>query len=246
MEPRVRSQHPFQADDLAELDERLLAKASAVVGMQDSIGRDVTVIGMRHDVDNALEPALAFAEWEAERGYQSTYYILHTAPYWDDKPLLRDTLDRIDGLGHEIGFHTNALAAALRTGRSPEAIVWEALDELRGYGYPVTGVVAHGDQLCHQVAGGFVNDELFAECVRPTYGLADRTLEWQGVTVKLDRISRADFGLEYDPNWVSRALELSDSGGRWHSPFDEIVEAFPYPNGQLHMLIHPCWWRQAF
>jgi hypothetical protein len=40
------------------------------------------VIGLRHDVDNVIEPAVRFAAWEAERGYRSTYFILHTAPYW--------------------------------------------------------------------------------------------------------------------------------------------------------------------
>ena len=51
------------------------------------------VIGLRHDVDNEIDSSVAFAQWEADRGYRSTYYILHSAPYWQDKTLLRKSVD---------------------------------------------------------------------------------------------------------------------------------------------------------
>lgn len=242
----MRTQHPFRTDDLAELNGRLLCWADEVVGIRESIGMPNTWMGMRHDVDNLLAPAVAFAEWEAERGYRSTYYILHSAPYWEDKFALQSALERISECGHEIGFHTNALATALRTGRDPAEIVETSLAKLRGYGYDVTGVVAHGDPLCHQVPGGFVNDELFSECVRPSYGHPERTLEFGNRSLTIKRQPWSDFGLEYDPNWIGRGLEFSDSGGKLWSDFDEVVESFPYPNGQIQFLIHPCWWAEAF
>jgi hypothetical protein len=239
--------HPFTHADLAEFDERLLSRAEAVVSIRDSIGANNQTIGMRHDVDNELAPAVAMAAWEAARGYQATYYILHSAPYWDNKYRLQSALASIAGNGHEIGFHTNAIATALRTGRDPVEIIEEAVAELRGYGYDITGVVAHGDNLCREVEGGFVNDEIFAECVRPAYGDHGRVVEHNGVRVDLgDRVPRARFGFEYDPNWLHRAHSLSDSGGWWQSPFDEAADAFPYESGQLHILQHPCWWRSAF
>lgn len=242
----MRANAPFQRDDLNELDARLLTHADAVVGIQESIGKPNTWVGMRHDVDNEIESSVAFARWEAERGYRATYYILHTAPYWQNKRLLRESLETIAGCGHEIGFHTNAIAHALETGRDPAQIVAEAVAEIRSYGHDVTGVVAHGDPLCHLVPGGFVNDELFAECVRPSYGMPERTLTWHGRELPIRRRPWADFGFEYDPNWISRALELSDSGGRWQSPFDDAVAGFPYPNGQVQILAHACWWSEAF
>jgi hypothetical protein len=64
--------------------------------------------------------------------------------------------------------------------------------------------------------------------------------------LKLRPASLADFGLEYDANWLGRAMYLSDSGGRWCDPgFDKIAAGFPY-EGQLHILVHPDWWVQAF
>jgi hypothetical protein len=232
-------------DDLAELD-RLLARADRVVAMETIAAGETApgVIGMRHDVDNFIAPAVQMAEWEAERGYRSTYFILHTAPYWQQKGVLRAALERIAGCGHEIGIHTNALAAALVTGGDPVEILEEAIAELRGYGYPVKGVVAHGDNICH--AAGFINDEMFLESARPGYGEPDRVLVYGGRRVQIQPVSRERFGLAYDAVWQRRVLYLSDSGGRWNRPFDEVSAAFPDPAGQLHALIHPDWWPQAF
>jgi hypothetical protein len=224
---------------------RLLDRAVAVVAMEQVLNgqRWERVIGLRHDVDNVIEPAVRFAEWEADRGYRSTYYILHTAPYWQDKDLLVRSLDRIAEFGHEIGIHNNALAASFRTGQDPRVILATAIEELRGYGYPVTGTVAHGDGHCYGSDGHvrFVNDELFEECARPSLGVPQRRIG----NLEIKPVPMSEFGLEYDANWLRRGEYLSDSGGSWSRPFGEVADGFPFP-GQLHMLIHPDWWGQAF
>jgi hypothetical protein len=242
----VRDSAPFQPADLADLDERLLAHAIAVIPMADVAAgqRRRRVIGLRHDVDNSIEPAVAFAEWEAELGYRSTYFILHTAPYWRDKPLLRRSLDRIAQCGHELGIHNNAIAAALLTGNEPAAILEQAIAELRGYGFDIRGTVAHGDPLCYgpDRTLRFVNDEIFDECARPTLGDSSRRIGAATITPA----PLAELGLDYDANWVGPRTYLSDSGGRWSDPgFDQTAEGFPF-EGQLHMLVHPDWWAEAF
>lgn len=237
----MRTESPFFQDDLADLDDRLLSRADAVVAMREiAIGQTSPyVIGLRHDVDNFIEPAVAMAAWEAERGYRSTYFILHTAPYWQDKTLLRESLETIAACGHEIGFHLNAITAAIETGLDPVEILLEDLTELRSYGYAVTGVVAHGDQACYR--HNFVNDELFVESPRPGYGAPDRVVGG----IQLLPVSRSAFDFDYDPNWLERAEYLSDSGGKWSKSFDAVSYGFPY-KGQLHILQHPDWWNQAF
>ena len=231
---------PFQPSDLDEFGE-FLARADAVVPMSEiAAGRtDPRVIGLRHDCDNVIGPAVQLAEWEAEHGIRSTYFILHTAPYWQEKETLVAALDAIADCDHEIGFHLNAITVAVETGRDPVMVAVEALEELRGYGYHVRGVVAHGDNACYQ--HGFINDELFVESARPDYGAPDREVGG----VRLRPVSRASLGFEYDPNWLSRGAYLSDSGGRWSAPFDEVAWAWP-SSGQLHMLVHPDWWAEAF
>lgn len=113
--------------------------------------------------------------------------------------MLTESLERIVGYGHEIGFHVNAITEAIRTGRDPLEIVAEAVGELRGYGHHVRGVVAHGDPLCYE--HNYVNDEIFTESARPSYGPPGR----QVGPVTLRPVSRREFGFDYDPNWLPRA-----------------------------------------
>ena len=237
----MNEQAPFQPEDLEEL-EAFLEQAHRVIpmGWVADGATSATSIGMRHDVDNAIEPAVEMAEWEAERGYRSTYFILHTAAYWQDEKKLRKALETIDDCGHEIGFHINAITAAIADPfRDPVQIAAQAVGELRELGYPCRGVVAHGDQACYK--HGFVNDELFTESARPDYGAPDRAVG----SIILRPVSRLGLGFFYDPNWLPRSDYLSDSGGRWSQPFDEVAHRFPGA-GQLHMLIHPDWWAHAF
>lgn len=240
----MREQAPFQPADLVELDQALLARADHVVAMQEihAGNHNPRVIGMRHDVDNDFAPAAVLARWEAQRGYRSTYYILHTAAYWNDEPFLRAGLEEIAVLGHEIGIHTNAITMALMTGRDPDEILWEAIDRLHDWGFPVRGVTAHGDPLCHEAH--YINDEQFVECARPKWGPPDRTLTYQGRTVKLDPAPLAEFGLVYEAIRLPKGHYLSDSGGVWNEPFARTARRFPYER-QLHILWHPDWWHQA-
>jgi hypothetical protein len=243
----MRAHEPFESDDLAELDELLLARAEAVVAMREVAAgrRDPLVIGMRHDVDNVFPPALEIARWEAARGYRSTFFIRHDAPYWDDERELQSGLEEIAALGHEIGIHTNALTVALLTGRDPDEILAEAIARLRGWGHDVRGVVSHGDSLCYRAR--YVNDEQFEECARPEMGPASRTLRHMDVAVVIRPRPLSDFGLEYESYRLGRANYLSDSGGQWSTPgFPRTCYEFPSPRGQLHILQHPDWWGAAF
>lgn len=242
----MRDREPFLADDLADLDERLLSRAAAVVPMREIVADAAPdTIGLRHDVDNTFEPCVDLADWEAARGYRSTYYILHDAPYWDNEDVLRPGLERIAEHGHEIGIHANALTVALVTGGDPAEILDEAIGKLRGWGHDIRGVVGHGDPMCY--TAGFVNDEIFSECARPEMGAPDRRLRHGNTTVDLAPRSLASFGLDYEAYRAGRrAVYLSDSGGRWNEPFDSVCDLFPPADGQLHVLIHPCWWVDAF
>lgn len=245
----MNQRQPFLASDLEELDARLLSLADRVVPMRDISKGDIgqRVIGLRHDVDDnpgSFDTALLFAEWEFTHGYSSTYYLLHSAGYWTCDNLVRAL--QFEELGHEVGVHVNAIAEGLRRRRSPDWILLEALGDLRSVGLRIDGSVAHGDQLCRNANGTlrFVNDEIFVECPRPSVGAPDREITEGNCTIKLEPRSRSEYHLSYDATWLRRGNYLSDSGGEWSQPFDDVVDAFG--NGQLHVLLHPDWWGSAF
>lgn len=242
----------FDRRDLEQLDKLLYSRADRVVPMRDIWKGDVgrNVIGLRHDVDaaserteDAFETALAMAQWEFNRGYSSTYYLLHGSHYWTTENLARAM--EFEALGHEVGLHVNGIAEAFRQKRDPVDIVSEALAELREF-VRVEGCVAHGDDLCYGKNGRllFVNDEMFLESQRPSMGDPCRIVTHGDIAVPIAPVSRADLGLGYDASWLSRGNYLSESGGRWSQPLTEVADTFG--NGQLHILVHPDWWRHAF
>lgn len=247
----MRDAAPFLASDLEELDARLLSRAERVVPMRDVYkgDTDARVIGLRHDVDDnpgSFDTALRMAQWEFERGYSSTYYLLHTAYYWDQALV---EASRFEELGHEVGIHVNAIAEGLRTRREPHLILARAISDLRASGVRVVGCAAHGDPLCrdgHRLV--FVNDEMFLESPRSECGAPDRLVEREKVVLPLSPLSREVFGLEYDANWLSRGDYISDSGGYWNPRRDSFELAVRHWSeaGQLHLLIHPDWWADAF
>lgn len=252
---------PFTRSDLDELGE-FFSAADAVVSMREVCAgnRDPRVIAVRHDVDNhacALETAVGLARWEAAHGWRSTYFLLHTAQYWKDGRW-RQAAETIALLGHEIGLHVDAVAYALQHGGEPHAIVEKALEEMRAAGHVVTGIVGHGNPLCH--VAEFANDEQFVECAREGNGAPDRVLRYMARTLQLNPRPLADFGLQYESiglrqyvgdDGVRRTrlgqVYNTDSGGRWYYPFEDTIAEFPaISDGQLHILLHPDWWGLAF
>jgi hypothetical protein len=259
--------------DLEDLDTLFMSKAERVVPLRDVVAGDrgPNVIGMRHDCDNAqsLLTATHLAAWEQEHGYRSTYFILHSAPYWD-APGFEDYLEEIASCGHEIGIHVNALAEAFRQNRDPDDILFEALARLRTLGHEVIGAAGHGDPLCSYHAGPgeewFASDEQFIECKRGQVG--DKIIEGGAREVNRGAMSLflqprplADFGLKYEALFcgLPYPFRFSDSGGKWNPDdwraiaqrFDEYRTTIEPPQDegdprQLHLLQHPDWWLQAF
>lgn len=238
----------MRAADLAQL-AALLSKASAVVALEEIHAGDhePTTVALRHDIDDnrgSLVTAVKMARWEAERGYRSTYFVLHGSSYWADRQAFRAAVEEIAEAGHEIGLHANGLAEALRTGRDPHEILEEALAELRGLGVPVQGVAGHGDPICGQAE--MVNDEQFVECARPNMGAPDRTLSYGAVTLKMAPRPLAYFGFSYEALRLSRGHYQSDSGGQWFERLEQTIAGFPYEGGPLQVLQHSDWWHDAF
>ncbi len=236
----------FTAADLFELDKRYLAKAPAVVSLREVFAgnKHERVIGLRHDIDNepgAFECGLRIAEWEAARGYRSTYYLLHTAAYWK-QPDFADGVRRLTALGHEVGIHNDALGEAMVTGDDAHDIFGHALGQLRAI-CTVRSTVAHGNRTL--TAAGARNDEIWTEAgkQRAVLGAPNR---WVCEGCRIEPRSLASYDLDFEALiTLPRGLELTDSGGEgWHD-FMKTLGHWRRGKGQLHINMHPDWWKKA-
>lgn len=221
--------HTFTARDLGRLDA-FLGSASGVVPVRDAAAGTAPAgsVVMRHDVDHNLDHAIRFAEWEAARGYRASYYVLHSAWYWEDRAALLKGCHRLASLGHEVGLHQDAVAEAYRRGdtapvdgsalpvgdcASAAEIVAQSLALLRDGGIEVVGTATHGTGLWREA--GVTNVFLWAT----------------GYTA-------ADFGLEYADAYHLHRLGhyISDNHGAWSLPLRSE------PGRLTHILAHPCHW----
>jgi hypothetical protein len=210
--------------------ERFLDRVSGrdVVPLRD-FARGLGDLALRHDVDDRLDSALALARLEHERGLRTTYFVLHSAPYYS-RPNLLDSLRELELLGHEVGWHNDLVTLALVHGVDPGPYLRGELERLRGGEIDVVGVAAHGSPWCHRL--GFHNDYAFADLPQPRPGFPTR-FEPIGTL--------ADFGFAYDAYSLGEDAYFSDSRferGRRAHPADFQLE----PGKRTIVLTHPCHW----
>jgi hypothetical protein len=86
---------------------------------------------------------------------------------------------------------------------------------------------------------------MFTESRRPSLGAADRILTRGKTKVMIEPVPRSTYHLGYDAAWLERGDYLSDSGHVWSQDFDHVCKQWPN-RGQLHVLVHPDWWVNAF
>jgi hypothetical protein len=187
-------------------------------------------LALRHDVDSRLDSAHELARLEHERGLRATYFILHTAPYWDDPDLLPG-VRRLQELGHEIGFHNDLVTLERVEGGDSRVALDEALKQLREGGIEVVGAAAHGSPWCHEL--GFHNNYVFLGWDEPVPGFP--------ATDVAQKLDPAEFGLEYEAYHVPRDVYFSDSSfrdARRAHPSELHLE----PGRRTIVLVHPDHW----
>ncbi len=199
-------------------------------------------LGLRHDVDDSLEHALALGRIEHELGLRSTYFVLHTAPYWRSSRLVEMLLELQDGLGHEIGWHNDLVTLGCVHAVDAGAYLHEQLARLRAAGLSVEGTASHGSPWCHAL--GYHNQYFFEEFPPipgfPSYEVVPTP--W-GET-KIEKSTLASFGFTYEAYFLGEQRYLSDStfehGRRWHP--DALVPAELAAGETAIVLVHPCHW----
>lgn len=218
-------------------------------------GRTVIV---RHDVDNDFEKALMFAKEEASAGIKSTFFLLHTAPYFNYSSEFVRKCNIIQDFGHDIGFHNNAITRWFPKKQSFDKIIKKPLNFLRKNGIKVSGTSAHGVPACYKK--GYYNYEIWKE-FDPKKNEGRIKPKSQFRSLYRSR-SLMDFGFVYDANFVSYQFYLDDAGGTWNGVVVKKIKTFgkslkfgkdniglkvldnwnKAKKGTFHFLVHPCWW----
>ncbi len=216
---------------------------------------------LRHDVDHDLDVALEMGHREHEMGMRATYFILPTAPYWNDPQLIEKCL-QLQDYGHEVGLHVNCMAewAGGKTD-NPEAMLRTQLARLRDGGVEILGISAHGDRRCYenQVSNYWCFRELRPDDpfqtengrtaegpyeadgrTRLVYPESDEVIRADGERQALWSISMASLGLQYHAWHTLYDRYFSDSGGGWTRTPDPL--AFQRGSERWQVLIHPIHW----
>ena len=107
---------------------------------------------IRHDVDGDLIAASQQAKIEKSLGYRSSYFILHTAPYYGtfetDGSFLRNeecirSYKEIQDQGHEIALHTDGMLVYQEYQRDGAQCLVDEIHWLRSNDIDLVGTTAH-------------------------------------------------------------------------------------------------------
>lgn len=182
---------------------------------------DKIVCSIRHDVDADIRAAVMEAEIERKYGARTTYYILHSAPYygnWIDGVHHRNgcmavLYRRMQDLGHEIALHTDPLHLYQNMKLDGAQAVREEIAWLRAQGLDITGTVAHNSAPIY----GIENFAIFKGKNRRGLALGtrgepgDELLDeiWHdGKWAPLGVLDEAELGLSYEGNDFFRRKDI--------------------------------------
>ncbi len=220
------------------------------------------IVALRHDVDHDLDLALELAFFEQQHGARASYYLLHTAGYWQD-PRLIDKCLQLQDLGHEVGLHFNFLTEWLAARvQNIGTALREIIAPLKEAGVKIHGVSTHGDPACYEK--GFINYWCFSELrpEDPRTTERDRNAEGildSGATRRIDypnahsltrsdgskldlwSVSLRDAGFDYEALHIPFDRYYSDSGGHWRYTGDPLEQTCD--EGRIQVLMHPVHWR---
>lgn len=134
----------FTLEKYAQLCEVIRAVGCPVMTVKRFLQADQPqkpVVVLRHDVDRQVDTAMRMAKLESKYGIAATYYVRTTPRVF--KP---QALKRLHELGHEVGYHYEALARA--KGNTAKAIQTfeQELNRFRDL-VPVDTISMHGSPL---------------------------------------------------------------------------------------------------
>ena len=211
------------------------------------------VIGLRHDIDLNLNIAYNLSKVENNVGFQSTYYILHTADYYlksqSNKAIHTQAIIPIlkkmqNDFHHEIGWHNDLITLQLVYKIDPRIFLHQELAWLKDNGINVTGTASHGSNFCYTYH--YVNWYFWKEFPNPNIPAFNN---YESAIVGVDTIfyKKAllkDFGLAYEAYFINFNKYFSDAsfvnGQRWN--FNMLDLNTLHPGDRVQILMHPIYY----
>lgn len=214
------------------------------------------VIGLRHDVDIDLNVAYQFSEIESNLGFRSTYFILHTAPYYlvnannmavhTDKII--PVLKRMQDERHfEIGWHNDLVTLQVIYNINPVTFLHSELNWLRSNGITIVGTAAHGSSYCKTYH--YMNFYFFEECTYPVVPNRENniTVPKDGKYITILKGKLGDFDLKYEAYFLNNNKALSDAvitdGIRWNIGMLDLNQL--KAGDRAIILLHPIHWHKG-
>jgi hypothetical protein len=214
------------------------------------------VIGLRHDIDNDINVALQFSQIESKLGFRSTYFILHTAPYYlansNNMAVHADNIIPIlksmqNDEHFEIGWHNDLVTLQLIYNLNPVTFLHNELNWLRSNGLNIVGTAAHGSNYCKIYH--YMNLYFFEECTFPAVPGRENNIsipkDGKSITIMKGKLS--DFDLQYEAYFLNNNKAFSDAvitnGIRWNIGMlnpDQLQTG-----DRVIILLHPIHWHKA-
>jgi hypothetical protein len=218
-----------------------------------TFNRRKIIIGLRHDVDLDLNIAHRLSMVENNIGVKSSYYILHTAPYYladaNNMAVHNDsiipTLQTMQNkLHHEIGWHNDLVTLQVVYNLDPIAYFHQELNWLRNNGLTITGTASHGSNYCYTY--NYLNYYFFNEYKDHIVGQFknnDSVIAGKNLII-LKHASLKDFGLNYEAYFLNNNKYFSDAkfinGERWNPEQLDIKSLVP--GDRVIILMHPIYY----
>jgi|WetSurMetagenome_2_1015567.scaffolds.fasta_scaffold16650_2 hypothetical protein len=214
------------------------------------------IIGLRHDVDNDLNIAYKFSQIESNLGFRSTYFILHSAPYYlvnvnnmevhsnEIIPILKSMQNEKH---FEIGWHNDLVTLQVIYNINPVTFFHSELNWLRSNGIKIYGTAAHGSSYCKTYH--YLNYYFFEECSFPVVLNRENNIfvPRDGKSIKLIKGKLSDFGLQYEAYFLNNNKAFSDAtvtnGIRWNIGMLDLSQL--QPGDRAIVLLHPIHWHKA-
>jgi len=214
---------------------------------------DKVVLTIRHDVDDNIESAVKFAYREHKYGITTSYYILHTSPYYgvtgknyfkrNDQVIFY--MKKIqDEYGQEIGWHNDLVTLQVVYDIDPKIFLKNELSWLRSNGINIYGAISHGSNFCHVYH--YVNAYFWDDVIGSNNGdfYNWETIPKDGQIIKIEKDKLSNYSLEFNDGSLHPDYFFADcnfpNGKRWNMGmvnWDTIQ-----PGKKVEILIHSQHW----